>query len=156
MRTALEALHKVLSDIGWEPRRDENITGFHVDFGPPYLPISSAFAAVAVDTQQFVCYLNLGIRPALQYRDEVARFITRANWGLMIGNFEMDFEDGHVRFKSSLDYGGGELTENLIRHAILPAMNAIDIYAPALVDVVSGTADALTAIARVEGERGHD
>ena len=32
----------------------------------------------------------------------VSEYITRANFGLTIGNFEMDFSDGELRFKSSI------------------------------------------------------
>lgn len=151
--TPLETLHKVLNEIEWEPEPDETVTGFHVDFGPPYLPVSSAFAAVANDTQQFVCYLNFGACAAPDRRDEVARFIARANWGLMIGNFEMDFEDGHVRFKSSLDYSGAELTENLIRNAILSAMNAMEKYAGALLAVLTAKKNAVKAVEEIENSR---
>jgi len=33
----------------------------------------------------------------------VNEFLTRANYGLNIGNFEMDFQDGEIRFKTAID-----------------------------------------------------
>lgn len=36
-------------------------------------------------------------------RPAVAEYITRANYGLYVGNFEMDYTDGEVRYKSSID-----------------------------------------------------
>jgi hypothetical protein len=34
---------------------------------------------------------------ARRERAPPAEFITRANYGLIIGNFELDFEDGEIR-----------------------------------------------------------
>ncbi len=46
--------------------------------------------------------------------DDFAIFITRINYGLMIGNFEMDFNDGEIRYKTSIDFEGTDLNEPLI------------------------------------------
>src|SRR5262249_2797336 len=48
----------------------------------------------------------------------VAEFLTRANYGLPMGNFEMDFTDGEVRFKTSVDVEGSELTDKMIENLI--------------------------------------
>ena len=34
----------------------------------------------------------------------VGEYITRANYGLLLGNFEMDLRDGEVRFRSSIHF----------------------------------------------------
>jgi len=43
-------------------------------------------------------------------RGAVAEFINRANYGIIIGNFEMDFADGEIRYKTSIDVQGDKLT----------------------------------------------
>ena len=138
----LAALERVLTEIGWEPQPDEETAGFYVDFGPPHIPVSDAFAAIALDTEQFVFYINFGPAVPPDRMNQVARFLTLANWGLMIGNFEMDYSDGHVRFKSSLSFRGTELSEVLIRNAILSAMNAVERYADSLMQVLGQGKDA--------------
>lgn len=143
-------LLKVLTEIGWDPKPEEEAAGFYVDFGPPHIPVSDAFAAIAPDTEQFVIYINFGPSAPSDRMDEIARFLTRANWGLMIGNFEMDYEDGHVRFKSSINFRGTELSETLIRNAILSAMNAVEHYADALIDVLASRKDAAQALKDLE------
>jgi hypothetical protein len=47
-------------------------------------------------------------------RQAMAEFLTRAKYGLCMGNFEMDFGDGEVRYKASLDIADGELTAKMI------------------------------------------
>jgi hypothetical protein len=68
----------------------------------------------------------------------------------MIGNFEMDYSDGHVRFKSSVNFRGVELSETLIRNTILSAMNAVERYADALIEVLARGKDAEQALNEVE------
>jgi len=34
---------------------------------------------------------------------QIAEFVIRANWGLPIGNFELDLSDGEIRYKVSFD-----------------------------------------------------
>jgi hypothetical protein len=134
---AVDTLQRVLSEIGWAPRKDEETDGFVVDFDPPYIPVSTAFAAISIDLEQFIFFVNLGAAAPPERREEVSRFIARANWGLTIGNFEMDYDDGHVRFKSGIDFRGAELSEVLIRNAILAAMNAVEVYADSLIEVLA-------------------
>jgi len=130
----LETLREILTEIGWEPQENKDDASFFVDFGEPHLPVADALAAIT-RSQRFVFYVNFGATAPAARRDEVARFITRANWGLTIGNFEMDYDDGQMRFKSSVDFGDVELSETLIRNAILAAMNAVEAYADALLEV---------------------
>jgi hypothetical protein len=143
---ALATLERVLSEIGWEPQPEESVTGFYVDFGPTGIPVSDAFAAIAPETEQFLFYLNFGPGAPPERIEETARFITHANWGLTIGNFEMDYHDGHVRFKSSVNFAHTELSEILIRNAILSAMNAVETYVGPLIEVMAGGKTAEQAI----------
>ena len=135
-RVAFEKLGRLLAAIGWQPVPDEAVTGYHVDFEVPELPISSAFAGVT-DAGQFILYLNFRLLVDAARRDEVAGFIARANWDLIIGNFEVDVTDGHLRFKSSLDLGTVEWNEAQIRNTILAAMQAVDRYSDGLIDVAA-------------------
>ena len=82
----------------------------------------------------------------------VAEYITRANYGLRIGNFELDFDDGEVRYKSSLDFESVELTPGLIRNTIYPAVQTMDRYLPGVLSVVFGGKSAEEAIAAIEEE----
>ena len=47
----------------------------------------------------FVLYLYHPLTILEPLRNTAAEFIARANYGLPIGNFEMDFADGELRFK---------------------------------------------------------
>ena len=82
---------------------------------------------------------------------EVARFITLANYGMRIGNFELDLRDGTVRYKSSLDFEGLVLVPRMISNTLYPAVRTLDEYLPGLSAIAEGRATAEEAIARIEG-----
>ena len=137
MTAEINTLRGVLRSLDWDPRHIEETGGFVVDFDPPYVPIAHAYAAIAEEPELFLFYLNVGVRVSQERKDEVACFLTRVNSDLMNGNFDMDYEDGMVRFRSSVGFAGTELSEHLIRNVILFAMNAVEKYAEPLIDVIA-------------------
>lgn len=65
-------------------------------------------------------------------RLSAAEFITRANFGLVLGNFEMDMSDGEIRYRISHFIPDGGLADSTIRNLISTALNTSDRYFPAL------------------------
>jgi hypothetical protein len=53
-------------------------------------------------------------------RLSMADFLTRANYGLKVGNFEMDFSDGEIRYKTSINVENDQLTHAIIRNWCMP------------------------------------
>lgn len=82
-------------------------------------------------------------------RDTMAVYLTLANWGLLIGNFEMDLDDGELRYKTSVDYEGFELPHQLVRSLVAANLRTVERYLPGLASVAEG-ADPRAAIVAVE------
>jgi hypothetical protein len=80
----------------------------------------------------------------------VADFLTRANYGLIVGNFEMDLNDGEVRYKTSIDVEGDELTPALLRNLAYTNVKTMDRYLPGLMSVMYGALTSEQAIHMVE------
>ena len=77
--------------------------------------------------------------------------MTRINYGLNIGNFEMDMHDGEIRYKTSIDVEGGELSSRMVETLIAVNISTTDRYFPSFTDVIyAGTipADAVNLIER--------
>ncbi len=108
------------------------------------------YAQVRVDLEQFIFYVYAPIKAEGAARQAVGEYITRANYGMRIGNFEFDFGDGEIRYKSSFDFEGELITFNFIRHAIYPAIQTMDYYLPGLMSVIYGGKTALEAIKEME------
>lgn len=147
---ALETVEKVLTDVGWEPASTETDGVLRVDFSTDGTPIIDALADVRIDSERFVYYLNFRDRAPAKHRVETMEFVTRANFDLVIGNFELNLDDGAVRLKSSVDFTGVVLSEKLVTNAIQSAMDVVEVYADALVTVMRGEATAVQAIKATE------
>ncbi|MSQ26612.1 MAG: YbjN domain-containing protein [Dehalococcoidia bacterium] len=72
-------------------------------------------------------------------RPPMAEFLTRANYGLRIGNFEMDCEDGEVRYRTSLDTAGEKLSPPMLKQLVTHNATQFDTYLPGIQAVLGGT-----------------
>ena len=154
---ALRTVEKVLTEVGWEPKTT-NIEGvLRIDFSIDKSPIADALADIRIDYERFLYYLNFRDRVPGKLRKQTMEFITRVNFDLVIGNFELNLDDGFVRFKASIDFTQVELNETLIRNVIRSAMDVVEQYANALVDVMNGEKKPIQAIKYAEnGEADRD
>jgi hypothetical protein len=108
------------------------------------------FGTADEEKQWFTFYSILPSNVPDDKRVEVAEFITRANYGLVIGNFEMDYADGEVRYKTSVDVEGGELTSKMVENVIRANVMTMDRYFAGLMGVLYGDRDPAEAIAEME------
>jgi len=133
----------------------------------PYMPLESepilripfqgtngqwlCYAQAREEQEQFVFYSVCPATVPDDRRPEVAEFITRANYGLIIGNFEMDYRDGEVRYKTSVDVEGDDLSPELLRSLVYANVAMMDHYLPGIMAVLYGGTSAAEAIEQVEG-----
>lgn len=135
----------------WHPQRLEDKYIFRVGFSGKNGDFA-CYAQIRINLEQFLFYAMVPVKASDDKRGAVAEFIARANYGLRIGNFEMDFTDGEIRYKSSLDFEGQELTPGLIKNAIYPAVNTCDRYLPGLMQIIYAEIDPEQAIAEIEDD----
>ena len=80
--------------------------------------------------------------------------MTRANYGLIIGNFEMDFSDGEVRYKTSIDVEDEDeddrLSVALIKNLVYANVLTMDRYLPGVMSIIYGDVSPAQAIAQME------
>ncbi len=147
---AFELLSSYLDEDEWFPRRIEGKYAYSMSYSGKNGDLR-CYAIVRVDLEEFLFYAVAPVKVPEQVRQAVSEFLTRANYGLRIGNFELDYSDGEVRYKSSLDFEGQNLTSDLIRNAMYPAVHTMDRYMPGLLRVSFGGATPHEAIEEVEG-----
>jgi hypothetical protein len=132
---------------------------FHVDRETSMVQTSNdgseASFRIAIVVKEDLCivivYVHCPVRvPEGNKRREVADFLTRANYGLVIGNFEMDFQDGEVRYKGALEYADGVLTTMMIQKLIEKCAATMNRYFSGLVKIIYADMDAATAIREIE------
>lgn len=146
---AFATLGEFLEKDGWYPQRIEGRTIYRAFFSGKNGEFS-CYAQIVVPLEQFIFYCVAAVHVPEELRLAVAEYITRANYGLRIGNFELDYSDGEVRYKSSLDFEGVTLTPALIRNTIYPAVTTMDRYLPGLMKVIYGGRTPYEAIVEIE------
>ncbi|MCG3178269.1 MAG: hypothetical protein BIFFINMI_00595 [Phycisphaerae bacterium] len=80
----------------------------------------------------------------------VAEFLTLANYGLSLGNFELDFRDGEVRFKNSIAVKKDRLSRAMVRELAFCGFSIMDHYLPALMSVAFGKLSPRKAIEQAD------
>ena len=83
-------------------------------------------------------------------RAAVAELLTRVNFGTVLGGFEMDYDDGEVRFKVSFPTEDGPVSERVFETLMMANLTTFDLYAQAVASVVEGTLSPTAALAWAE------
>ena len=105
---------------------------------------------IKVELGQFLFYIVPVITLLPDMFPAVAEFIARANFGMRIGNFELDYEGCQVMVRSSINFKGVPLSETLIEGVISPALEAYKEFFPGLAQVIAGTNTPSHAIRVIE------
>jgi hypothetical protein len=90
------------------------------------------------DQGQLIVYSLCPLEIPANRRPAMMEFITRANFGLVTGNFELNLEDGDLRFKTSVDSDGAAITEPVMRSLVYANMAMFDQYFPGVAGVLAG------------------
>jgi hypothetical protein len=109
------------------------------------------YAQAREEQEQFVFYSVCPVNTPEDKLPAIAEFVTRANYGLVIGNFELDLEDGEIRYKTSIDVEGDSLSAALIKNLVYTNIRMMDKYLPGIMSTIYGGVSPKEAIAQVEG-----
>jgi hypothetical protein len=91
-----------------------------------------------LDLGQLVMYSKHEAEVPISQRLNMAEFITRVNFGIVVGNFEMDFSDGEIRFKTSIDSQGEIVTNNVLTSLINANLANMELYLPGIQVMMTG------------------
>ena len=83
---------------------------------------------------------------------QLAEFITRANYGLKNGCFEMDFNDGEIRYRIFVDCEDQLPTNQIIKNSIYVTAATFSRYSEGILDIVFGGATGKDACAKCEAD----
>ena len=108
------------------------------------------YAWASEERGQFAFFSKCPVTAPPDKRATVAEFVARANYDLILGNFELDFTDGEIRFKTSIGVLHDRLTNALVDQMIFANIIMMDRYLPALMKVISSDISPEEALAEVE------
>jgi len=69
---------------------------------------------------------------------EIAELVSRANWNMILGNFELDYDDGEIRFKISQSFRFREPDPDEIMELLDCALSMMQVYYTCFGDVIYG------------------
>jgi hypothetical protein len=111
------------------------------------------------DKRVFAFYSLLPVSPPGPRIPAVVEYVTRANAGLVTGNFEVDLDSGEVRYKTAIDFvdvpeaalSDGVVVRALVSDLAYTNVATADRYLPGLLSVVGGSSSPAEAIDAIEG-----
>ena len=65
--------------------------------------IGSLDYIIAIRKDAYTVYAILRNKVEQEYISQVAEFLHRANYGMHVGNFELDYDDGEIRYKNHIE-----------------------------------------------------
>ena len=147
---ALTQVGALLAKQGRDAEFLEEERTYRMDFGGPNGDFL-VYVRVPADVDLLLCYSAYLSDVPVERRVAATELVTRLNYGLRLGNFELSLEDGELRFKSSLDLRGIELTDRLLSNVLMACVNGMSRYLPSIRAFVEEGRSATEAIALVEG-----
>jgi hypothetical protein len=150
---AFQALGRFLEEDGWYPQRMGDRLLYRLAYAGDSGQVI-CFVQVEAELELMIVYVYAPVKAPEARRPAVAEFIVRANYGIWIGNFELDYADGEIRYKGCVDFEGTTLGDPQIRNTIYASVRSMDRYLPGLMDVIYGNTSPAEAIASVEGKKG--
>jgi hypothetical protein len=110
------------------------------------------YAKAIDEREQFVFYSVCPVQVPNPKRETLSEFIARANYDMIIGNFELNFADGGIRYKTSIDVKGERLTSTLIKQLVYANVMMMDSYLAGIKLVIESDVLPVDAIAQIESQ----
>lgn len=109
------------------------------------------YADVEESKGWLIFYSYLPVNAPADKMVAMAEFVTCANRGMRIGNFELDFEDGEIRYKTSIDIEGGELASKMIHNLLQANLSTMDRYFSGIMEIIYTEKSPKELIQKIEG-----
>jgi hypothetical protein len=100
--------------------------------------------------EQVIVHALIAIRVPKAKRSEIAEYIARANAGVAIGSFDLDFDEGQLAYRTSIDVEGVPLPSELIGPLVDHAVTMADRHFPGIMAVLFGGASPVEALDQIE------
>lgn len=100
--------------------------------------LQTAQMILLIRQDNFATLTTLPLAADENHRLAMAEFLTRVNWGLRNGNFEMSMDTGEIRYKTYVHTGAQPLDVSAARNAVLLPFLMIDRFGDALLEVLFG------------------
>ena len=131
----------------YEAERSPHRTGMNMG------TIGQLDIAILIRDNYYLVYALFSSTAEEEQYARVSEYLHMANYGLNNGNFEFDFSDGEIRYKTYVNFNGLQLSKDIVEDSILIPVFMFDTYGRNLVRLMLGESDPKTLIDEVEAKR---
>lgn len=132
-----QRIAEFLDEDGWKYRfREDNgiiCSGFRLENALGAVPLF-----VDVRSDKYIVFAVPRVKCEPENRFELAEFLTRINYRMIFGDFEMDFSYGKVRFRFPVDCDGETPSDAMIKRSIFMTAAMMNKYGNAICAVMNG------------------
>ncbi len=150
-RAAFQTVVTFLQNDGWNPIVDAEQLVCHLASLGHHGRLDIA-VRIDPESEHAIFRVQAPVAVPERARMAVAEFLTRANYGLQIGNFEIDLRDGEVRFKTGYIFEEVGVTPRAVHNHLYAALNGMERYLLGYLAVASGAKNPTQAIRDIEGD----
>lgn len=127
--------HLDSQDIGyWSRSEDRSIfADFRCEVG-----VYRVYAQVDADDSLFQVFGWSPVRVPQGARPAIAEALARINCGMRVGKFEMNYDEGEIRFQVAQILPDDNLEDETIHRLMNTTMAMLDTYLPAVLSVIYG------------------
>jgi len=149
MGALIDVVEEYLIEIGWKFEKDDDNDVIKTGVNAK----NASFRLIIYSMEEkdlLTVYVAQDNNVPENKRLLLAEFITRANYGLNLGNFDMDMDDGELGYKVSADLEGGTLSRDMVGNMVGAGVSTMDQYYPGLMAVLFSNATPEEAIIQIE------
>ena len=147
-----DAISKFLAEDDWRFSFDGQKGRFNFSVSIA-AAIKKIIYDILVHEDSFTVYAASPIGPDEKDREQMTtamEFICRANYGLRNGNFELDLNDGEIRYKSFVDCEGALPSREIVKNSIYVPAAVFKRYSEGITSILYKNATAKEAIEKCE------
>jgi hypothetical protein len=137
MKKTIETIKSYFEKNDWKYRFNEEDKVFISGFNMGNV-LGNVRMFIFLEDNSYNVYMVLNSKVEEKYFPIVAEFLHRANYGLKDGNFEMDYNDGGIRYKSFVYFKNMDVSEEVVQESIFVGAAMIDKYGKGLLKLMLG------------------
>lgn len=150
-----DAIQEFLHDDDWHYTFREEKGTFHFSLSThSRLNTVDYFIAVREDHYRVLCVSPLSVNTDdAQELARMAEFITRANYGMTRSCFEMDYRDGEIRFRMTVDCDGDAVpTQEIVKNSVYVPASMFNRYGSGMVHTMFSDLNPAAIVRACEAE----
>lgn len=140
------------ADWDYDPAIEGDEKTIAANYEQPDVGAWDCYAVARELQQQCLFYSQCPIQIPSDRWAAIAEFLTRANYGIPIGNFEINLDNGDIRFKTGINIEDDRLSPALFKGIVQANLDMMTQYLPGITRVGLESASPIQVIKNLEDQ----